>query len=131
MDHAAFPVFVNVNKNRMELHACHCTKNQVAFFWKSLFFQEHFRMNYSRTSRILAFTLLFPPVGSARALPHTRQSTLVAVFPNIICSFLHLGHLILMNLLVDSLIFAISTSIICNLKSFIYLSFYCLLWQSL
>jgi hypothetical protein len=51
-----------------------------------------------------ARTLLFPPVGDARGLLQTRQSTNVAVFPNMICSFLHLGHLILMNLLVDSLL---------------------------
>jgi len=65
------------------------------------------KFNYSSTSKILAFTLLFPPVGSASALPHTKQSTFVAVFPKVICSFLHLGHLILMNLLVGSFIFTI------------------------
>src|SRR3989338_11715510 len=65
--------------------------------------------DYSNTSRTLALTLLFPPVGSARIFPQTRQSTLVAVFPNVICSFLHLGHLILMNLLVGSRILVIFT----------------------
>jgi hypothetical protein len=68
-----------------------------------LFFEKH-RKNlfYSSTSKTLARTLLFPPVGSASTLPHTKQSTLVALLPNIICSFLHLGQRIFMNLLVDS-----------------------------
>ena len=60
---------------------------------------------YSNTSKILAFILLLPLVGSANLLPHTRQATLEDALPNIICSFLHLGHLILTNLLVCSLIF--------------------------
>ena len=59
---------------------------------------------YSKTSRILALTLLFPPVGSASILPQTKHVTLEDAFPNITCSFLHLGHLILMNLLVCSLV---------------------------
>lgn len=47
-------------------------------------------------------TLLLPDVGSASSLPQMRQSTTLLAFPNIICSFLHLGHCILMNLLVVS-----------------------------
>ena len=62
---------------------------------------------YSKTSKILALTLLFPPVGSANILPHTKQVIFEDAFPNIICSFLHLGHLILTNLLVGSLILTI------------------------
>src|SRR3989338_1379707 len=72
---------------------------------KSCFLKSIFRI-YSSTSRILALILLLPPVGSASILPQTKHATLVAVFPNVICSFLHFGHLILMNLLVDSLRFA-------------------------
>ena len=51
-----------------------------------------------------AFTLLLPPLGSASVFWHTRHITLDDDFPNIVCSFLHLGHLILTNLLVGSFV---------------------------
>lgn len=54
-------------------------------------------VSYSSISRTRARTLLFPPVGSANDFPHTRQSMGVLALPNMICSFLHFGHLILMN----------------------------------
>ena len=60
---------------------------------------------YSNASSNLAFILVFPPVGSAMVLLHTRQFTNVVAFPKIICSFLHFGHLILMNRDVGSLNF--------------------------
>ena len=34
-----------------------------------------------------------------RIFEQTKHFTLVALFPNVICSFLHFGHLIFMNLL--------------------------------
>src|SRR3989338_2410543 len=48
---------------------------------------------------------VFPPVGSPSVLLHTRHLTLVEALPKIICSFVHLGHLILMNFEVVSLTF--------------------------
>ena len=45
----------------------------------------------------------FPPVGSTSSFEQTKHLTLLELFPNVICSFLHFGHLILINLLLDSL----------------------------
>jgi hypothetical protein len=51
-----------------------------------------------------ALTRDFPPVGSINGFAQTRHLTIVALFPKVICSFLHFGQRILTNLLVDSLI---------------------------
>src|SRR3989344_4150261 len=59
---------------------------------------------YSKTSNILALILLLPPVGSARIFSQTRHFIIVAVLPKMICSFLHFGHLILINFEFGSLI---------------------------
>jgi len=59
---------------------------------------------YSRTSNILDFIFAFPPIGSANTLPQTRHFIVEDDFPNIICSFLHLGHLTLINFDFGSLI---------------------------
>ena len=56
--------------------------------------------DHSNTSRTLALIFAFPPVGSANSLPQTKHFTLELAFPKMICSFLHLGHLTLTNLLV-------------------------------
>src|SRR3990172_13095672 len=61
--------------------------------WKRVFIQAF----YSSTSRILAFILDFPPLDSPIVFWQTRQLIFVEDFPNNICSFLHLGHLTLMN----------------------------------
>ena len=52
---------------------------------------------YPKTSRILDLILDFPPVGSAKGLLQTKHLTVVETFPKMICSFLHLGHLTLIN----------------------------------
>jgi len=57
------------------------------------------KLSYSRTSRILALIFDFPPLGIAKFVLQTKQFILVDDFPNIICSFLHLLHRTLINLL--------------------------------
>ena len=64
---------------------------------------------YPKTSRILDLIFDFPPVGSAKGLLQTKHSTNVETFPNIICSFLHLGHLTLINFDVGSILIFIQT----------------------
>jgi len=49
-------------------------------------------------------TFALPPVGSASILSHTKHFTVELAFPNIICSFLHFGHLTFTNLLTGSFI---------------------------
>src|SRR3989338_3574898 len=101
MYHAPFVVFVKNYKNRMELHLGNSAHDKLVFFRKTFLLQKHF--SYSRTSRTLALILLLPPVGSAKIFPHTKQIIFDDALPNITCSFLHFGHLILTNLLVDSI----------------------------
>ena len=64
--------------------------------------EESVMFNHSRTSSTRALTVVLPPVGCANSLPQIKQTTTVLDLPNRICSFLHFGHWILMNLLVDS-----------------------------
>src|SRR3989338_1071908 len=66
------------------------------------------RSIYSRTSRTLALILDFPPVGEESVFSQTRHFIPVEDFPNITCSFLHLGHLTFMNLLDGSVIIVTS-----------------------
>jgi len=74
---------------------------------------------YSKTSNIRAFTEVFPPVGSASTLPHTKHFTSIAALPKIICSFLHLGHLTFMNFEVGSAILILNLLQSRNLGVFI------------
>src|SRR3989338_10753632 len=108
MDKPCFLKFVKNYKYRMIMDGSYSTKDKFAFFRKSFFFEK--KISHSSTSKILALILLLPPVGSAITFSHTRHFIMVLVFPNIICSFLHLGHLIFMNLLLVSLVFSILVS---------------------
>src|SRR3989338_5046418 len=84
---------------------------KLGFFWKTIFSEKHETPRkimcfepYSSTSSTLALIFDFPPVGSMRSLLQTRQFTLEDAFPNVICSFLHFGHLTFINFDVGSLI---------------------------
>lgn len=59
---------------------------------------------YSRTSRMCVVMVDFPPVGSARTLPQTLQTTLRLALPKMICSFSQLLHLTRRNLLFGRLV---------------------------
>ena len=54
---------------------------------------------YSKTSSTRAEIFDFPPAGNANSLVHTKQRTILLELPKIICSFLHLEHRTLINLL--------------------------------
>lgn len=77
---------------------------------------------YCKTSSTRAFSLLFPPVGSASSVLQTKQLTGVEHLPKIICSFLHFGQRSLTNFAVDSRILFFIVHLYCLNSIFLALN---------
>jgi hypothetical protein len=87
-----------MHEHRIWIDSGDSTENNLSFLREPSAFIEH--RAYSNVSKTRDLSFALPPLGSARTLLHTKQAIGVVDFSNMICSFLHFGHRILMNFVV-------------------------------